>query len=167
MFPLGSSNVHSEDSRLICLTGSSTEVKDCMLEVDEAAELRLTLSSPPVNKIEKYVYLGFFIFFEGCLVISIVYIKLQSFFNKDNILHNIATCKIEQKKYTSSICFKRIDNLKMVGKEPTCLTILLFLDFLIFIFQKPTYYFTGYSKFSSISYDEVDEIKKHQLSPLD
>ena len=63
MFPLGSSNVNSEDSRLICLTGSSTEVKDCMLEVDEAAELRLTLSSPPVNKIEKYVYLGSFIVF--------------------------------------------------------------------------------------------------------
>ena len=62
---------------------------------------------------------------------------------------------------------KRIDNLKMVGKEPTFLTILLFLDFLVFIFQKPTYYFTGYSKFSSISYDEVDEIKKHQLSTLD
>lgn len=61
MFPLGSSNVHSEDSRLICLTGSSTEVKDCMLEVDEAAELRLTLSSPPVNKIEKYVYLVTFL----------------------------------------------------------------------------------------------------------
>jgi hypothetical protein len=34
-----------------------------MLEVDEAAELRLTLSSPPVNKIEKYVYLGSFIVF--------------------------------------------------------------------------------------------------------
>ena len=62
MFPLGSSNVHSEDSRLICLTGSSTEVKDCMLEVDEAAELRLNLSSfrllltpPPKNEEVKII----------------------------------------------------------------------------------------------------------------
>ena len=61
MLPLGSSNSSSCSLRLICLTGSSTEVKDCMLEVDEAAELRLTLSSqfrllltpPPKNEEEK------------------------------------------------------------------------------------------------------------------